>query len=61
MGGILTDKYGLGVVFYISILFWIPYVLLWIPLLKTISRDINNLSGIMRKRALEGEHLNGED
>jgi len=60
MGGILTDKYGFGIVFCISILFWIPCALLWVPLLKTILRDINSLSGIMRKRALKGKHFNGE-
>jgi len=53
MGGILGDIYGLGFVFYISILFWIPCALLWIPLIRTIPWDIDNLSRIMRKRVLE--------
>lgn len=53
VGGLLADRYGLFIAFVTSILFWIPCALLWIPLIKNLPVDMNNLSEIMRKRAAE--------
>ena len=51
IGGILADNYGLTFTFYISFLFWIPCVLLWFFLFKTLPPDMKNLRKIMLDRA----------
>lgn len=51
VGGILADKFGLTFVLYLSIIFWVPCAFLWLPLIKTIPKDMHNLSLIMKKRA----------
>lgn len=51
LGGILGDIFGLTFVLYASILFWIPCALLWLPLIKTVPNDMDNLSRTMARRA----------
>ena len=51
VGGILADRFGLTFVFYVSIIFWIPSAFLWLPLIKAIPKDMQDLSLIMKKRA----------
>jgi len=52
-GGLLADRYGLFFALVTSILFWIPCALLWLPLIKALPVDMNDLSKIMKKRASE--------
>ena len=51
IGGILAENYGLTFTFYFSFLFWIPCVLLWLPLFKTVPKDMENLRKTMSSRA----------
>ena len=51
LGGILGDIFGLTFVLYASIIIWIPCALLWLPLIKTVPNDMDNLSRTMAKRA----------
>jgi len=53
IGGLLADKYGVPLALITSVLFWIPCALLWLPLIKSLPTDIDNLSRIMRERASE--------
>ena len=53
IGGLLADKYGVLLALITSVLFWIPCALLWLPLIKSLPTDIDNLSRIMRERASE--------